>query len=35
MAELIATGAYGVLDLSPLHVERLTDNAPLLERNII
>jgi glycine/D-amino acid oxidase-like deaminating enzyme len=35
MAELIATGAYVSLDLSPLHVERLSDNAPLLERNII
>ena len=35
MAELIATGGYQSLDLSPLHVERLSNNAPLLERNII
>jgi FAD-dependent oxidoreductase domain-containing protein 1 len=35
MAEVIATGGYQSLDLSPLHVERLLNNAPLLERNII
>jgi hypothetical protein len=35
MAELIATGGYQSLDLSPLHLERLSDNTPLLERNVI
>lgn len=35
MAELIATGAYGVLDLSPLGLERIAANVPLVERNII
>ncbi len=35
IAELIATGGYQSLDLSPLRVERLSENAPLLERNII
>ena len=35
MAELIATGAYGVLDLSPLGLERIAANAPLVERNVI
>ena len=35
IAELIATGGYQSLDLSPLHVERLSNNAPLLERNVI
>ncbi len=35
MAELIATGAYHTLDLSPLQLERIAANAPLVERNII
>ncbi len=35
MAELIATGEYRTLDLSPLAVERVAANAPLLERNVI
>ena len=35
MAELIATGSYGVLDLSPLGLERIAANAPLVERNVI
>lgn len=35
MAELIATGAYHTLDLSPLALERIAANAPLVERNII
>ncbi len=35
MAELIATGTYASLDLSPLHLERLANHAPLLERNVI
>jgi hypothetical protein len=32
---LIATGSYGVLDLSPLGLERIAANAPLVERNVI
>jgi glycine/D-amino acid oxidase-like deaminating enzyme len=35
LSELIATGAYQSLDLSPLGFNRVLHNAPLLERNII
>jgi glycine/D-amino acid oxidase-like deaminating enzyme len=35
VAELIATGGYQTLDLSPLGFERVLKNTPLLERNII
>ncbi len=35
MAELMATGTYHALDLSPLALERIAVNAPLVERNII
>jgi len=35
VAELIATDAYQTLDLAPLSPQRLLDNAPLLERNVI
>jgi len=35
MAELIATGAYRTLDVAPLSPQRIPDNAPLLERNVI
>lgn len=35
MAELIATGSYHTLDVSPLGLERIAANAPLVERNVI
>jgi len=35
LAELIATGRYTSLDLSPFRVSRLAEGAPLLERNVI
>jgi FAD-dependent oxidoreductase domain-containing protein 1 len=35
MAELVATGEYLTLDLSPLRVERVAEGRPLLERNVI
>jgi FAD-dependent oxidoreductase domain-containing protein 1 len=35
IAELIATGRYQTLDLSALGFDRVPNNAPLLERNII
>ncbi|MGE5338875.1 MAG: NAD(P)/FAD-dependent oxidoreductase [Gemmatimonadota bacterium] len=35
MAELIATGGYRTLDLALLSPQRVLDNAPLLERNVI
>jgi FAD-dependent oxidoreductase domain-containing protein 1 len=35
LAELLATGAYQTLDLAPLSPQRLADNTPLLERNVI
>ncbi len=35
VAELVATGGYTSLDLSPLGVERLVEGRPLRERNII
>jgi glycine/D-amino acid oxidase-like deaminating enzyme len=35
LAELIATGRYATLDLSPLAPQRLLDGALLVERNVI
>ncbi len=35
VAELITTGGYETLDLSPLSFDRLTENRPLLERNVV
>jgi len=35
LAELIATGAYHTLDLSPLRVDRVAEGKPLREANII
>lgn len=35
LAELISTGGYQTLDLSPLGYERLLRNAPLVELNVI
>ena len=35
VAELLLTGSYQSLDLSPLSIERIARNAPLLERNVI
>jgi len=35
LAELIATGRYSTLDLTPLRVARLAEGRPLLEANII
>ncbi len=35
LAELIATGRYQSLDLSPLSPQRVTDDRPLVERNVI
>ena len=35
LAELIATGRYASLDLSPFRVSRLAEGEPLLERNVI
>lgn len=35
MAELIATGGYETLDLSPLGIERFFENKPLIERNVV
>ncbi|MCX2724555.1 NAD(P)/FAD-dependent oxidoreductase [Roseibium salinum] len=35
LAELIATGAYQSLDLSPLSIERLAANKPIVERNVV
>jgi FAD-dependent oxidoreductase domain-containing protein 1 len=35
LAELIATGQYQTLDLSPLRVDRIAQGQPLLEANII
>lgn len=35
LAELIATGSYHTLDLTPLRLDRITEGGPLLETNII
>ncbi len=35
LSELITYGAYRSLDLSPLGVERLAENRPLLEKNVV
>lgn len=35
LAELIATGEYLTLDLSPLRVDRIAEGRPLLEKNVI
>lgn len=35
LAERIATGAYGTLDLAPLRVERVAENKPVHEANVI
>ena len=35
LAELIATGNYLTLDLSPLRVSRIAEGRPLLEKNVI
>ncbi|MGB3451657.1 MAG: FAD-binding oxidoreductase [Giesbergeria sp.] len=35
LAELIVTGRWQTLDLEPLAFQRLLDNRPLLERNVI
>jgi glycine/D-amino acid oxidase-like deaminating enzyme len=35
IAELIATGGYRTLDLTPLSPARVSANAPLIERNVI
>lgn len=35
MAELIATGRYGEVNLAPLDVRRIAENRPLVERNVI
>jgi glycine/D-amino acid oxidase-like deaminating enzyme len=35
LAELIVEGRYATLDLAPFAFERITENRPLLERNVI
>ena len=35
LAELLLTGRYQSLDLSPISIQRLVDNRPLLEKNVI
>lgn len=35
LSEWIVDGAYASLDLSPLSVQRLVENRPLIERNVI
>ncbi len=35
LSELITYGAYRSLDLSPLGIERLAENRPLLEKNVV
>ncbi|WP_305988562.1 FAD-binding oxidoreductase [Roseibium sp. MMSF_3544] len=35
LAELITTGSYQTLDLTPLSFERLAANAPIVEKNVV
>lgn len=35
LAELIATGGYRTLDLSPLAIDRLAQNRPIVEKNVV
>jgi len=35
LAELIATGRYRTLDLSPLAIDRLALNSPIVEKNVV
>ena len=35
LSELIVHGAYRSLDLSPLGFERLAEDRPLLEKNVV
>jgi glycine/D-amino acid oxidase-like deaminating enzyme len=35
VADLVALGRYGTLDLSPLAPQRIIESRPLLERNVI
>jgi len=35
LSELIATGCYETLDLSGLGIERLAENKPLIEKNVV
>jgi glycine/D-amino acid oxidase-like deaminating enzyme len=35
LAEVIATGSYQTLDLTPFRVSRIAENQPLIERNVI
>ena len=35
LAELVLTGRWQTLDLSPLAFQRLLDHRPLIERNVI
>lgn len=35
LSELIATGRYETLDLSPLSPDRLAENRPLIEQNVV
>ncbi len=35
LAELITTGSYRTLDLSPLAIDRLADNRPIVEINVV
>ena len=35
LAELITTGGYQSLDLSPLSIARLSENAPIVEKNVV
>lgn len=35
LAEVIVTGSYQTLDLSPLSTERLSANKPLIEKNVV
>ncbi|WP_420412597.1 NAD(P)/FAD-dependent oxidoreductase [Roseibium sp.] len=35
LAELIATGSYQTLDLTPLSIERLAADQPIIEKNVV